>query len=297
MNTPDKQPPPARAVVERANPGQPHKGKVFVAVHAHLDDVPYFAGGLCAKLMAEGYTGYIVRATNDEHSGGGTNAHNILSNETEHAKMAHTLGFQNVFELYYRNDRMEEISKAEFRGRLLLIYRMVKADTLISFHPESLSGQHPDHLITGRSAAEAASLCNLPNEHWEHIEAGFPARPIQEYYYVCTGAEQPFNRIVDIAPHIEKKIDAIRECQSQGGGNLGSRLRSRLAREGKRLPLLGDDDTTADREYIRHFLLDADREYAKPHNLQYAERFYYVDHRPPSRSKVDEYVAKYAVRI
>jgi Carboxypeptidase regulatory-like domain len=48
-------------VIEKDQPGQPHQGKVFVAVHAHLDDVPYFAGGLCAKLMREGYTGYIVR--------------------------------------------------------------------------------------------------------------------------------------------------------------------------------------------------------------------------------------------
>lgn len=291
----------SHAVVEKTTTGQPHKGKIFVAVHAHLDDLPYFAGGLCAKLIVEGYTGYIVRTTNDEHSGGSTNAHNILSNEEEHAKMAEVLGFKDVFELYYRNTRMEEISKEELRGRLLLIYRMVKADTVISFHPESLagqdySGQNMDHLITGRAAAEAASLCNLPNEHWEHLDAGFAARPIMERYYVCTSAGQPFNRIVDIGPHIEKKIDAIAECKSQGGGNLGSQLRGRLAREGKRLPLLGTDDRTADREYIRNFLLDDYREFAKPNNLKYAERFYYVNDRP-TQSKVDEYVAKNAIRI
>jgi LmbE family N-acetylglucosaminyl deacetylase len=287
----------AHTVIEKASGGQSHKGKVFVAIHAHLDDLPYFAGGLCAKLIAEGYTGYIVRATNDEHSGGSTNAHNILSNEEEHAKMAEVLGFKDVFELYYRNDRMEEISKAELRGRLLLIYRMVKADTVISFHPESLAGLHADHLVTGRAAAEAASLSALSNEHWEHLEAGFAARPIQERYYVCTSAEQPFNRIVDISPHIEKKIDAIAECKSQGGGNLGSQLRARLMQERKRLPLLGNDDRTADREYIRHFLLDDYRNTGKPNNLQYAERFYYIDDRRPAHSKVDEYVAKNSIRI
>ncbi|MBL8294864.1 MAG: hypothetical protein JNN08_23665, partial [Bryobacterales bacterium] len=31
-------------VVEKDLPGQPHKGKVFAAVHAHLDDVPFYAG-------------------------------------------------------------------------------------------------------------------------------------------------------------------------------------------------------------------------------------------------------------
>lgn len=284
------------ARVETAVFGQPHKGKVFVAVHAHLDDLPYFAAGLCAKLIAEGYTGYIVRTTNDEHSGGSTNARNILSNEQEHEKMAATLGFKDVFELYYRNDRMEEISKSDLRGRLMLIYRMLKADTMISFHPDA-PGQNADHLITGRMAAEAASMCGVAGENWEHLEAGFAARPVSERYYFSTSAEAPFNRVVDISPYIEKKIDAIAECKSQGGGNLGSQLRARLAQQGKRLPLLGGDDRTADREFVRHFLLDDYRDFAKPHNLQYAERFYYIDNRSPTRTKVDEYVAKNAVRV
>lgn len=285
----------AHAVIEKAVSGQPHKGKVFVAVHAHLDDVPYFAAGLCAKLIGEGYTGYIVRTTNDEHSGSSTNARNILSNEQEHAKMAAALGFKEVFELYYRNDRMEEISKSDLRGRLLLIYRMLKADTIVSFHPDA-TGQNADHLITGRMAAEAASMCANATENWEHVEGGFGARPVYERYYLSTSADAPFNRVVDIGPYIEKKIDAIAECRSQGGGNLGSQLRAQLTQQGKRLPILGNDDRTADREYIRHFLLDPYRDYAKPHGLQYAERFYYVDDRPPRRTKVEEYVAKNAVR-
>ncbi len=98
-------------------------------------------------------------------------------------------------------------------------------------------------------------------------------------------------------PRARKKIDAIVECKSQGGGSLGSELRARLARQGRRLALLGSDDRTADREYVRHFLLDDYREYGKPYNLQWAERFYYVDDRPPARTKVDEYVEKNAVRI
>jgi LmbE family N-acetylglucosaminyl deacetylase len=287
----------ARPTIEKTIAGQPHKGKVFVAVHAHLDDVPYFAGGLCAKLIAEGYTGYIVRTTNDELSGGSTHGRNILSTEQEHAKMAAALGFKDFFELYYRQGRMEEISKVELRGRLMFIFRMVKADTLISFQSDAPSGEQTDHLVTGRAAAEAASMCGLAAENWEHLEAGFAAHPVNERYYFCTSAEQPFNRLVDIAPYIEKKIDAIAACQSQGGGNLGSQLRARLARDQKRLPLLGNDDRTADREYIRHFLLGDYTSFAKPHNLQYAERYYYVDHRPATLSKVDEYVAKNAVRI
>jgi hypothetical protein len=103
--------------------------------------------------------------------------------------------------------------------------------------------------------------------------------------------------VVDIGSYVEKKIDAIVECRAQGGGNLGSQLRAKLAREGKRLPILGNDDRTADREYVRHFLLDDDREHGKPHGLQFAERFYYIDQRQPAVSKVDEYVRRNAVAL
>src|SRR5687767_9858928 len=75
-------------VVEKDQPGQPQRGKVFAAVHAHVADVARYAGGLCAKLIREGYTGYLVRTTNDEKSGGQSTAQNILSNEQEHLKVA-----------------------------------------------------------------------------------------------------------------------------------------------------------------------------------------------------------------
>ncbi|MFC1694287.1 hypothetical protein ACFL1R_12370 [Candidatus Latescibacterota bacterium] len=41
----------------------------------------------------------------------------------------------------------------------------------------------------------------------------------------------------------------------QGGGNRGSLLRKRLAKGGKLLPFLGDDGQTANRAYVRKFLI------------------------------------------
>ena len=287
----------SKIVVEKDQPGQPHRGKVFVAIHAHLDDVPYFAGGLCAKLMKEGYTGYIVRTSNDEKYGGHTIAENILSNEQEHFKMAASLGFKDVFDLYYRNRRMNEIAPLEIRGRLTFILRMLKADTVISFDSSESGEQDVDHEATGRAVEDACAMCGSESDFSEHLEAGFPAHSVGERYYFSTRPEQRFNRVVDIGPYIEKKIDAIVECTSQGGGSRGSALRARLAKQGKRLPILGSDDQTANREYVRHFLLDDYREYGKAYNLQWAERFYYVDERPPTHSKVDEYVERNSVRI
>jgi LmbE family N-acetylglucosaminyl deacetylase len=286
----------SKIVVEKDQPGQPHRGKVFVAVHAHVDDVPYLAGGLCAKLMKEGYTGYLVRTTNGEKQGGRTIAENILSNEQEHLKMAAVLGFKDVFDFYYRSHRMNEISPVEIRGRLIFILRMLKADTVISFDPSAPGEKDGDHDATGRAVEDACAMCGSETDFAEHLEGGFPAHPVRERYSFCTRPDERFNRVVDIGSHIEKKIDAIVECKSQGGAR-GSELRARLAEQGRRLPLLGSDELSANREYVRHFLLDDYREYAKPYKLAWAERFYYVDERPPARSKVDEYVEKNAVRI
>ena len=282
-------------VVERDQTGQPHKGKVFAAVHAHLDDIPYFAAGLCAKLMREGYTGYLIRTSNDEKRGGGTTAQNILSNEQEHFKMAAVLGFKDVFDLYYQNHEMDGISSLDIRGRLILLFRFLKVNTVISFNPWGHGEENPDHWVTGRAVEEACWMCGVPNDFEEHREAGIQPQDVLERYYFHARPGQPFNRLVDITGHIEKKIDAIAECKSQGGGNLGSQLRARLTRERKRLPLLENDDRAADRAYIRQFLLDDDREFGKPHNLAFAERFYYIDQRRPEKSKVDEYVEKNAV--
>src|SRR4030088_3310435 len=138
-------PAPSKIVIEREQAGQPYRGKVFVAVHAHQSDVAYFAGGLCAKLMKEGYTGYLVRTGNDEKSGGHTIAENILRNEQEHLKMSATLGFKDLLDLYYRSHRMNEISPVELRGRLIFIFRMLKADTVFSYDPSSAGERDGDH--------------------------------------------------------------------------------------------------------------------------------------------------------
>ena len=288
---------PGEIIVERDQEGRPHRGKVFAAVHAHLDDVPYYAGGMCAKLMAEGYTGYLIRTTNDEKCGGHSTAENILSNEREHVRMAAALGFKDVFEFYYQNHEMNNISSLDLRGRLIFLFRYLKVDTVVTFNPWGHGEENPDHWATGCAAEEAAWMAGMPNDYPEHGEAGVQPHAVRERYYFYARPGQPYNRVIDAGSHIERKIDAIVECRSQGGGNLGSQLRARLTREGKKLDLLGGDDRTADREYVRQFLLDEDREYGRALGLAFAERFYYLDQRRPEQTKVEAYVAKHAKSV
>lgn len=284
--------------IEKDLPGKPHQDKVFVAIHAHLDDIPYYCGGTLAKLIREGYTGYIIRTSNDEKCGGNTPARNIKSNEEDHFRMARALGITEVFDFYYRNHRMNNISTQELRSRLVFLYRYLKVDTVLTFNPWGHGEENPDHWVTGRVAEEACWMSGMSNDYPEHAAAGILPHRVQERYYFVARPGQPYNRVVDIQSMVERKIAAIVECKSQGGGNSGSKLRATLAKEGKRLPILGNDDLTADREYVRHFLIDDDRKIGKRHGLEYGEAFYYVDERTrEGQRELDSYIKGNAVPL
>ena len=285
-------------VIERVLPGKPHSGKVFVAIHAHLDDIPYYCAGTVAKLIKEGYTGYIIRTSNDEKCGEGTSFQNIKSNEEEHFQMAKRLGITEVFNFYYRNHHMNNISIQEIRSRLVFLFRYLKVDTVLTFNPWGHGEENPDHWVTGRVSEEACWMAGMGNDYPEHLEAGLQPHEVEERYYFVARPGQPYNRVVDISSTIEQKIAAIAECKSQGGGNNGSKLKARLAREGRRLPILGDDDRTADREYIRHFMIDEDKKLGEQCGLEFAEAFFCTVQRESKRqSNVDKYVEENAVPI
>ena len=284
-----------RLTLEKSASGMPHKGKVLAAIHAHLDDIPYFCAGTVAKLMREGYTGYIIRTSNDEKCGPGTPAQNIKSNEEEHSKVGKALGVADVFNFYYRNHRMNSISSQEIRSRFIFLFRLLKVDTVLTFDPWGHGEENPDHWVTGRAVEEACWMAGMNNDYPEHKEAGLLPHTVKERYYFTARLGQAYNRVVDISATIEQKIAAIVECRSQGGGNRGSQLRARLAREGKRLPLLGEDDRTADREFVRRFLIDEYRNLGEQYGVKYAEAFRYVISGPDAKlSEIDDYIRKNA---
>jgi hypothetical protein len=100
---------------------------------------------------------------------------------------------------------------------------------------------------------------------------------------------------VDITGTMDQKIASNRANKAKGpAGNRGSRLRAELAARNLRLPLLGDDDETADREYIREFVLKRDREVGLKYGLEYAEEFHYIGQ---SSSSLEEYLKIHTVPL
>lgn len=292
-------------VLERSREGQPHKGKVLLALQAHSDDIPLFASGTLAKLIEEGYTGYLVRAANDDMGDApglgtqGTIGEHVLGNERDNAEVARVLGCQRTFDLNYNNHRMGDISLNELICRLIFLIRLLKVDTVIGWDPWAHDEENPDHYTLARATEAACWMAGRAHDYPEHLAAGLQPKTVQDKYYFARRPE--ITRVVDITRQIEKKIDANRANVAKGpAGRSGSRLRAELAKRNQRLPLLGDDDLTADRNYIREFGLTRSRELGKQHGVEYAEAFHYI---PPGASgadldtRIETYVRQNAVPL
>ena len=284
-------------VVERDLPGQPHKGKVLAAIQPHSDDVPIFAAGTVAKLIREGYTGILIRTTNDDHAGPGTVGDTVVANEADNNEIARILGLTKVFNLGCRNHRMEDIDIIELKARLIFLFRALKVDTVIGYDPWGLYEENPDHYITARAVEAACWQAGGEKDYPEHFKAGIRPHSVREKYYHARGP-QLVNRVVDISSVIDLKIRANVANKAQGpAGANGARLRERLTRERRRLPVLSTDDETANYQYVKEFLLEDEKALGKTHGLQYAEAFHYIGAGAEYAGALDEYIRQNAVPL
>jgi len=289
---------PAGVFLERAASGQPYKGKSLLAVQAHSDDIPLSAAGTVAKLIEEGYTGYLVRATNDDMGDApglgtaGSVGDDVLGNERDNAEVARVLGCQRVFDLNYSNHRMADISLNELISRLIFLIRLTKADTVVCWDPWAHDEENPDHTMIARGIEAACWMAGRSHDYPEQFAAGLAPKAVTAKYYFARRPE--ITRVVDISAQINKKIDANRANVAKGpGGHHGAQLRADLAKKGQRLPLLGDDDLTADRNYIKEFMLGRNRELGRQYGVEYAEAFHYIGS-GGGPSAVDTYVSQHA---
>ena len=274
---------PEEVVIERPVPGKPHKGKVLLAIQAHSDDIPLFAGGTVAKLMDEGYTGYLLR-TSDDSSG------DALGNKLDNAKIAKYYGMEKAYDFMYPHHRMDSIQIQDLKGRLIFLFRLLKVDTVICWDPWEHYEENPDHIATAHAVEAARWMAGSSNDYPEHFDAGLkPHSPKERYYF--SRDTQRVNRVVDISNYIDKKVEAnmLNTTKGPAGQGAGRKLKDRLAKQGKRLPILGDTDKTADFNYVKYvvFGIDPRREYVffptisdkdlgEKYGLAWAERYHYV---------------------
>jgi LmbE family N-acetylglucosaminyl deacetylase len=290
--------------IEKLREDQPHKGKVLAVIQPHNDDIPLFAAGTVAKLIYEGYTGYLIRTSNDEAAGkGNTMGEKVINNEKDNDDVGRVLGLKKIYSLNYANHRMDEYNIQDIKGRFIFLFRLLKVDTLICYNPWGTYEENPDHYITAKAVEAARWMAGGDSDYPEQLEVVGP-HTVMEMYYFARGP-QAVNRVVDISKFIDIKVRSNIACKTQGpGGNNGALLRSRLAEKGKKLPVLGEDDDTANFNYIKEFVLDLDSEYwrgtpsdkktGERFGLTWAECFHYIG---PASSNIDSYIERNAVSM
>jgi LmbE family N-acetylglucosaminyl deacetylase len=284
--------PASEIFIERAATGEPHKGRVLALITPHLDDGPFFACGTVAKLLKEGYTGYFIRTSNDEKDSFNlTFGETVAANERDTGEFLKACGLKQAFDLGYRNHRMDDVARTEFRARLIFLFRLLKVDTVFSYDPWGHYEENPDHYVTAQAVEAACWMSGGHLDMPEHFAAGLKPHSVSEKYYFARGP-QLVNRVVDVGPTLDTKLACLRSCRTMMAHFVRD-LNASLAERNLRLPEFSGDETAAIHEFTRVALENRDRVLGRKYGVDYAEEFHYIG---PDTS-LDEYIARHAVRI
>lgn len=189
--------------------GVPERQKRFAAIFPHSDDFTFNAFGLMKKLLDEGYEGFWIRTTDDcmdsyDLSYGETTAR--LERETE--AVAAFLGITKVYHLNYKNHDLSAEQLIELRHRLILLFRYLKIDVVITFDPYGHYEENPDHEMTGKAVEHAAWMAGRQLDLPETKDMGLLPYFVAEKYYFARET-QDVNCLIDIQPYYAAKQEAI----------------------------------------------------------------------------------------
>jgi LmbE family N-acetylglucosaminyl deacetylase len=282
----------AEVTIERALSGTPHRGKVLALITPHLDDGPFFASGTVAKLLHEGYTGYFIRTSNDEKDSYDlTLGETVLGNERDASNFLQVSGLKQMFDLGYRNHRMDDLARTEIRARLIFLFRLLRVDTIFSYDPWGHYEENPDHYVTAQAVEAACWMAGGHLDLPEHIAAGLKPHSVSEKYYFARGP-QLVNRVVDIGATFQTKLACLRACRTMVTHMIKD-LNASLVERKLRVPALSGAGDAAIEEYTKVALETSDRATGRKFGLEYAEAFHYIG---PDRS-MDDYIAGHAVPL
>ncbi len=284
---------PSGVTIERAAEGTPHQGKVLALITPHLDDGPIFAFGTIAKLLREGYSGYLIRTSNDEKDSYDLSVgETVLANERDMRALVKATGLKNVFDLGYRNHRMDDISRIELRARLIFLFRLLKVDTVFSYDPWDHYEENPDHYVTAQAVEAACWMAGGGKDFPEHFEAGLKPHGVREKYYFARGPQQLVNRVVDIGPTLAAKRIAIGCCRTMVT-NMVEGLNATLGARKLKIPEFSAGGDQAIDAYITAVFEPRDAETGRAHGLTYAEQFHYI----APDSNLDDYISRHGVPL
>jgi LmbE family N-acetylglucosaminyl deacetylase len=242
--------------------------------------------------LGEGYSGVFIRTSNDEKDSYDlTLGETVLANERDAHNFLKVSGLKEMFDLGYRNHRMDDLARTEIRARLIFLFRLLRVDTVFSYDPWGHYEENPDHYITAQAVEAACWMSGGHLDMPEHFAAGLKPHTVAEKYYFARGP-QLVNRVVDIGPTFETKLACLRTCRTMVTHMIKD-LTSSLVERHLQLPAISAADSDAINEYTRVVLEASDGATGRRFGLNYGEAFHYIG---PDRS-MQEYISAHAVPV
>ena len=222
------------------------KVKRVLLLCAHADDCEYFAGGLVAKLAAQGAEITEVIATDNGRGSFELDSTELVtrSRDVEAREAARILGKKEVVFLGYPDGYLDETPKNELRRIFMQWVRRVRPDLVLSFDAFASFETHPDHRHVAVAATEAVGFSRMPLFHPEQrSEEGLEPYAVPLCYWFAKH-DGLADTVVDIGPWLDKKIEALRAHKSQMRMMVRD-FRESLLATGARpdlLPLMAEDN-------------------------------------------------------
>lgn len=189
--------------------------KRLIVIAAHADDLETMCGGTIARLAERGVTIFSVNCTL-----GDIGAQEIETSRwrlaatriAEAEAAAEILGIEQSYNLGWPDGEL--VADLKLRAQVARLYRLTKADTLLTFDPYWPGQAHPDHRAAGQAALDAYMPSKMPLYHSEQLnEAGAELGRLERVFLFQVGPEPEI--IVDVTGIYETKLAACRAHLSQ----------------------------------------------------------------------------------
>ncbi|HLH63409.1 MAG TPA: PIG-L deacetylase family protein [Ktedonobacteraceae bacterium] len=190
-----------------------------MAVFAHPDDAEFGCGGTIAKWVSEGIEFTYVVATDGSKGSSDPEMSPdrlIAMRREEQRRAADVLGIKDIIFLGNPDGYLQhtlELRKAI--ARAIRQYRPQRLITMTPYRSFSINSSinHPDHLAVGDAALAAVYPTARDRLTFPELMAeGLEPWAVREVY--VTGTDAP-DTWIDIAPTLEKKIEALLQHSSQ----------------------------------------------------------------------------------
>lgn len=180
----------------------------ILAIFAHPDDATFSCSGTLARWAEEGHSIYALCCTKGEV---GTLRKDLSKEQVAETRLKELmaanliLGVEETIVLDYPDAGF--IPGSELREKLVFYVRKTKADRVVTFDPWVNYEIHPDHVVVGRMAAEAAAFSAFPLLYSDQLKEGIEPYNCSEVWLMGQLGHSP-NYFVDISTTLEKKVEA-----------------------------------------------------------------------------------------